>query len=59
SASLFDCHVLGHPPCNKSGSPVKIVSRFTFYVLGFLKACWTLLKPAGRNGRLYTQPPAA
>ncbi|MEL6815688.1 MAG: hormogonium polysaccharide biosynthesis glycosyltransferase HpsN [Cyanobacteria bacterium J06598_3] len=59
SASLFDCHVLGHPPCNKSGSPIKVVSRLAFYSLGFLKACWTLLKPAGRNGRLYTQPPSA
>lgn len=59
SVSLFDCHVLGHPPCNKSGSPIKVVSRFGFYSLGFLKACWTLIKPSGRNGRLYTQPPSA
>ncbi len=56
SASLFDCHVLGHPPCNKSGSPIKIVTRFVFYTLGFLKACLTLLNPASRDGRRYTQP---
>ena len=56
SASLFDCHVLGHPPCNKSGSPIKIVSRLFFYILGFLKACWTLIKPTSRDGRLYSQP---
>ena len=54
TASLFDCHVLGHPPCNKSGSPIKIVTRFFFFVLGFFKACLTLLNPAGRNGRVYT-----
>jgi GT2 family glycosyltransferase len=41
---LFDCHVLGHPPCNKSGSPIKILTRFGFYCIGFLDACWTLLK---------------
>ena len=60
SSRLFDCHVLGNPPCNKGGSPIKIVSRFAFYSLGFLQACWTLVKPSGRNGRLYSQqPPAA
>ncbi|MGB7087909.1 MAG: hormogonium polysaccharide biosynthesis glycosyltransferase HpsN [Phormidesmis sp.] len=58
SGSLFDCHVLGNPPCNKSGSPLKIVTRFGFYSLGFLKACLTLLKPTGQDGRLYSQPPA-
>lgn len=59
SANLFDCHVLGNPPCNKSGSPIKVLSRFGFYMLGFLKACWTLLKPTGRDGRLFSQPPSA
>lgn len=54
SANLFDCHVLGNPPCNKSGGPVKIVSRFFFYMLGFWQACWTLLKPG--NERLYSEP---
>ncbi|MBE9079116.1 glycosyltransferase family 2 protein [Romeria aff. gracilis LEGE 07310] len=57
SASLFDCHVLGNPPCNKSGSPIKIISRFGFYSLGFLKACGTLLKAQGRDGRLYSRQP--
>ncbi|MEO1622383.1 MAG: hormogonium polysaccharide biosynthesis glycosyltransferase HpsN, partial [Cyanobacteria bacterium J06632_3] len=56
SASLFDCHVLGNPPCNKSGSPMKIISRFGFYLFGLGQACWTLLKPSNRNGRLYSQP---
>ena len=53
---LFDCHVLGNPPCNKSGSPLKVVSRFGFYSLGFLKACLTLLSPSARDGRLFSQP---
>lgn len=59
SVRLFDCHVLGNPPCNKSGSPIAIVSRFGFYLFGFLQACWTLIKPQGRDGRLFSQPPSA
>ncbi len=54
SVSLFDCHVLGNPPCNKSGSPIKIVTRLGFYLLGFAQACLTLINPANRDGRLYT-----
>ncbi|MEO1093286.1 MAG: hormogonium polysaccharide biosynthesis glycosyltransferase HpsN [Cyanobacteria bacterium J06638_28] len=50
---LFDCHVLGHPPCNKSGSPIKIVTRFGFYCLGFLDAVGTLIK-TGKRHRVYT-----
>lgn len=38
---LFDCHVLGNPPCNKSGSLDKIVSRGVFYFLGFMDALKT------------------
>ena len=41
---LFDCHVLGHPPCYKSGSPLKIMARFCFYILGFFSALITLIK---------------
>ncbi|MEM6836627.1 MAG: hormogonium polysaccharide biosynthesis glycosyltransferase HpsN [Cyanobacteria bacterium P01_C01_bin.120] len=52
---LFDCHVLGHPPCNKSGSPIKIVTRFGFYCLGFLDAVGTLIK-TGKRHRIYTTP---
>ncbi len=40
-ARLFDCQVLGHPPCNKSGSPIKIFVRANFYAIGFLKALIT------------------
>ncbi len=59
SGRLFDCHVLGNPPCNKSGSPIKVVTRFGFYSLGFLKACLTLLSPTERDGRRFSRPPSA
>lgn len=52
---LFDCHVLGNPPCNKSGSPIKIVTRFGFYCLGFADAVGTLVK-TGKRHRVYTTP---
>ncbi|MDB9524441.1 hormogonium polysaccharide biosynthesis glycosyltransferase HpsN [Oscillatoria sp. CS-180] len=54
-ARLFDCHVLGHPPCNKSGSPLKIITRFSFYCLGFLDATRTLAQ-TGKRHRVYTHP---
>ncbi|MDI9637966.1 hormogonium polysaccharide biosynthesis glycosyltransferase HpsN [Kamptonema cortianum] len=50
-AKLFDCHVLGHPPCNKSGSPLKMASRAGFYGLGFFAALKTTLQ----NGQIYSQ----
>lgn len=52
---LFDCHVLGHPPCNKSGSPIKIATRFGFYCLGFLDAVKTLVTTGDRH-RIYPVP---
>ncbi|EAW36376.1 hormogonium polysaccharide biosynthesis glycosyltransferase HpsN [Lyngbya sp. PCC 8106] len=54
-AKLFDCHVLGHPPCNKSGSPIKVLSRFVFYTLGFFKAIGTQIKSLWNQGQVYTQ----
>ena len=56
SYRLFDCHILGHPPCNKSTSPLKIVSRFGFYSFGFFKACLTLLDPFRKGSRRFSQP---
>ncbi|AHJ27814.1 hormogonium polysaccharide biosynthesis glycosyltransferase HpsN [Nodularia spumigena CS-584] len=53
-AALFDCHVLGHPPCNKSGSPIKIVTRGIFYTLGFLKALGTVIQSIWNDGQTYT-----
>lgn len=55
SASLFDCQVLGNPPCNKSGSLTKVVTRAVFYGLGFLDAVGTLIK-TGKHHRVYTHP---
>ncbi|MCU0537051.1 MAG: hormogonium polysaccharide biosynthesis glycosyltransferase HpsN [Hydrococcus sp. Prado102] len=57
-AKLFDCHVLGNPPCNKGGSPIKIVSRGLFYSLGFLDACSTLVKSLWQDGQIYTRQDA-
>ena len=52
---LFDCHVLGNPPCNKSGSPIKIVTRLVFYLLGFLDALGTQIKGLFGNGQIYSK----
>lgn len=50
---LFDCHVLGHPPCNKDPNPAKVVSRGVFYGLGLGYALLTLITTLGKGGRLY------
>ncbi|MBP0016501.1 MAG: hormogonium polysaccharide biosynthesis glycosyltransferase HpsN [Cyanobacteria bacterium SBLK] len=52
---LFDCHVLGNPPCNKSGSPIKIFTRGIFYSLGFFDAVKTQIKGLWDNGQIYTR----
>jgi glycosyltransferase involved in cell wall biosynthesis len=52
---LFDCHVLGNPPCNKSGSPIKILVRGGFYFLGFLDALKTMIKSLWNDGQIYTK----
>ncbi len=54
-SKLFDCHVLGHPPCYKSGSPIKVVTRFVFYTLGFWDAVWTMVKGIWDNGQQYSR----
>ncbi len=55
---LFDCHVLGHPPCYKSGSPLKIGTRGIFYTLGFFNALNTVIKSNWDKGQTYsTQDP--
>jgi GT2 family glycosyltransferase len=53
-SKLFDCQVLGRPPCHKSGSPLRIASRAVFYVLGLLKAIWTLICSLWNDGQVYT-----
>jgi GT2 family glycosyltransferase len=52
---LFDCHVLGNPPCNKSGSPIKIIVRGFFYSLGFIDALKTLVKSGNNDTQIYSQ----
>ncbi len=52
---LFDCHVLGRPPCHKSGSPIKVITRAVFYTLGFLSALDTIIKSRWDKGQIYTQ----
>jgi GT2 family glycosyltransferase len=54
-ARLFDCHVLGNPPCYKSGSPIKILSRAGFYGLGFLNALGTVMQAAWNDGQIYSR----
>ncbi len=54
-ARLFDCHVLGRPPCHKSGSPLKILTRGIFYILGFIKALGTIIQSIWNNGQIYSQ----
>jgi len=52
---LFDCHVLGNPPCNKSGSPLKVLSRSIFYSLGMVYALTTFIKSSWDTGQVYSQ----
>lgn len=52
---LFDCHVLGRPPCHKSGSPVKILTRLVFYSLGLGQALVTQVRSHWDDGQIYTR----
>ena len=54
-AKLFDCHVLGNPPCHKGRSPIKIIVRLTFYILGFISVLNTLIKSLWNDGQIYTR----
>ncbi|AKG22586.1 hormogonium polysaccharide biosynthesis glycosyltransferase HpsN [Calothrix sp. 336/3] len=54
-ARLFDCHVLGRPPCHKSASPIKILTRGVFYTLGFIKALITMMQSLWNDGQVYTE----
>jgi GT2 family glycosyltransferase len=54
-ARLFDCHVLGNPPCYKSGSPIKVATRGIFYLLGFLKALGTVIQALWNDGQIYSR----
>ncbi|MEA5536317.1 hormogonium polysaccharide biosynthesis glycosyltransferase HpsN [Crocosphaera sp. XPORK-15E] len=54
-AKLFDCHVLGNPPCNKGGSPIKILVRLFFYSLGLLDAMKTVIFARWNDGQIYSK----
>lgn len=54
-ARLFDCHVLGRPPCHKSGSLPKVLGRFCLYSLGFLYALKTLVQSLWNDEQIYSQ----
>lgn len=54
-SKLFDCHVLGHPPCYKDPSLRKTLTRGMFYGLGFGKACLTVLQSPWVSGQIYSQ----
>ena len=52
---LFDCHVLGNPPCYKSGSPIKILVRGIFYCSGFFNALKTQITSIWDDKQIYTR----
>ncbi|MEM8781129.1 MAG: hormogonium polysaccharide biosynthesis glycosyltransferase HpsN [Cyanobacteria bacterium P01_G01_bin.49] len=54
-AKLFDCHVLGNPPCNKGGSAIKILVRLLFYSLGLMDGIKTVIYSNWNDGQFYTQ----
>ncbi|BAB76140.1 hormogonium polysaccharide biosynthesis glycosyltransferase HpsN [Anabaena sp. FACHB-709] len=54
-ARLFDCHVLGRPPCHKSGSPIKIITRGIFYILGFFRALGSVIQSNWHDGQIYSR----
>ncbi|MBD2325491.1 hormogonium polysaccharide biosynthesis glycosyltransferase HpsN [Alkalinema sp. FACHB-956] len=54
-SKLFDCHVLGHPPCYKSKSPIKILTRGGFFCLAFLATLKTLVQSYWDDGQVYTR----
>ncbi|NJL23495.1 MAG: glycosyltransferase [Leptolyngbyaceae cyanobacterium SM1_3_5] len=54
-AKLFDCHVLGRPPCNKSRSPFKTIVRAGFYLIGFAIALQTKVRSIWDDGQIYSR----
>ncbi|MGK7891696.1 MAG: hormogonium polysaccharide biosynthesis glycosyltransferase HpsN [Leptolyngbyaceae cyanobacterium] len=55
AAKLFDCHVLGNPPCYKSKSPIKMLTRGCFYTLGLGSALKTRIQSLWSDGQVYTK----
>jgi GT2 family glycosyltransferase len=55
AAELFRCQVMGRPPCHKSGSPIRVLSRALFFGLGFASAAGSLLRGLWQDGQVYSQ----
>lgn len=55
SGRLFDCHVLGHPPCYKSRSVLWMLFRGCFFLAGLLSALSTLVRSFWDDGQIYSQ----
>lgn len=51
---LFDCQVLGNPPCLKDKSVGKILVRSCFYCWGFMSALSTLIQSYWSDDQIYT-----
>jgi hypothetical protein len=54
-SKLFDCHVLGHPPCYKDPSFQKKLVRGVFYRLGFGRAVLTWIQSLWDDGQIYSR----
>ncbi|MBD2576868.1 hormogonium polysaccharide biosynthesis glycosyltransferase HpsN [Oscillatoria sp. FACHB-1406] len=54
-SKLFDCHVLGNPPCYKEKSLQKTIVRGAFYGIGLLDAIATQIKSLWDDGQIYTR----
>jgi GT2 family glycosyltransferase len=52
---IFDCQVLGQPPCQKSGSLVATTARGGFYLLGMLRAIATMGQSLWDDGQRYSR----
>jgi glycosyltransferase involved in cell wall biosynthesis len=55
ASELYRCQVMGRPPCHKSGSPIRVLSRSIFYGIGFLSAVFTLFRSPWQDGQVYSQ----
>lgn len=54
-SKLFDCHVLGHPPCNKNPSLARTLVRGGFYTLALFRALGTRIQSLWDDGQVYTK----
>lgn len=55
SLRLFDCHVLGHPPCYKDERWIRVLPRLLFYSIGLLNAVFTGVRSLWDDGQRYSR----